>query len=41
MRTNRTIDYGMGGYVGIRADTVKQYKKSEKTEEGSEIYQEA
>ena len=30
MRTNRTIKDGMGGYMGSRADTVKQYKKSEK-----------
>ena len=29
MRTNRTIKYGMGGSVGSRNDTVKQYKKSE------------
>ena len=28
MRTNLTIKDGMGGYVGSRADTMKQYKKS-------------
>ena len=28
MRTNRTIKDGMGGSVGSRYDTVKQYKKS-------------
>ena len=28
-RTNRNIKDGMGGYVVIRADTVRQYKKSE------------
>ena len=28
MRTNRTIKYGMGGFLGSRADTVKHYKKS-------------
>ena len=28
--TNRTIKDGMGGSAEIRADTVKQYKKSEK-----------
>ena len=30
IRTNRTIKYGMGRSVGSRADTVKQYNKSEK-----------
>ena len=30
MRTNRTIKDVMGGYMGSRSDTVKQYKKSEK-----------
>ena len=30
MLTNRTIYDGMGGSVGSRANTVKQYKKSEK-----------
>ena len=29
MHTNRTIKDGMGGSVGSRANTVKQYKKSE------------
>ena len=29
MRTNRTIKDGMGGYVTIRDNTVKQYNKSE------------
>ena len=29
IRTNRTIKYGMGGSVGSRDDTVKQYNKSE------------
>ena len=29
MYTNRTIKDGMGGSVGSRTDTVKQYKKSE------------
>ena len=29
MHTNRTIKDGMGGSVGSRTDTVKQYKKSE------------
>ena len=40
-RTNRNIKDGMGGYVVIRADTVKKYNKSEqKLEEISEISQE-
>ena len=30
MRTNMTIKDGMGGSVRSKADTVKQYKKSEK-----------
>ena len=30
MRTNRTINNGMGGSVVSRADTMKHYKKSEK-----------
>ena len=30
MRTNRTIKDGMGGYVGSRADSMKQYKKFKK-----------
>ena len=30
MRTNRTINDGMGGSVVSRDDTMKQYKKSEK-----------
>ena len=29
MRTNGTINYGMGGSVGSRTDNVKQYKKCE------------
>ena len=29
MRTNRTIKYGMGGSVGSRTYTVKQYNKYE------------
>ena len=29
MHTNRTINDEMGGYVVSRADTMKQYKKSE------------
>ena len=29
MRTNHTIKDGMGGYVGSRDDTMKQYNKSE------------
>ena len=29
MSTNWTIKDGIGGYMGSRADTVKQYKKSE------------
>ena len=29
VRTNRTVKDRIGGYVGIRNDTVKQYKKSE------------
>ena len=36
LRTNRTIKYGMEGYVESRDDTVKQYKKSEKKEERAE-----
>ena len=30
VRTNRTIEDGLGGSVGSKDDTVKQYKKSEK-----------
>ena len=30
MRTNQTINDGIGGYVVSRADTMNQYKKSEK-----------
>ena len=41
IHANRTIKDGMGGYVVIRADTVKKYNKSEqKLEEISEISQE-
>ena len=36
MRTKWNIKDGMRVYVGSRADTVKQYKKSEKMEEISE-----
>ena len=39
--TNLTIKYEMGGSVVNRADTVKQYNKSEKMEEISERSQEA
>ena len=41
IRTNRTIKDGLGGSVGIMADTVNQYKKYKKMEEGAEISQEA
>ena len=39
--TNQKIKDGMGVSVVIRADTVNQYKKSKKMEEGSESSQEA
>ena len=38
--TNWTIKDGMGGSVEISTDNVKQYKKSEKMDEGYESLQE-
>ena len=40
VRTNQTIKDGMGGSVEISTDNVKQYKKSEKMDEGYESLQE-